>query len=60
MTDGKKGREEENTPSVKTTIEVPRELWKKLKIRALQEDYGKGLSAMVTEILRKYLEEEGK
>jgi len=51
---GKEGNISPAAPPVKTTIEVPGELWKELKIRAVRE--GKTLSCLVAEILREYVE----
>jgi len=53
MTEGRKEREEGYIPPVKTTITVPGELWRELKIRAVRE--GKNLSELIVEIFREHL-----
>ncbi len=43
---------------VKTTIDIPDELWKKFSIRVIEEYGGRKKNDIVQELLKKYLKEK--
>jgi hypothetical protein len=50
-------RRPEGEDSVKTTVDLPRDIWRAAKIRALDE--GKDLRAVIIEALAAYLKGKG-
>lgn len=47
----------EDSSMVKTTIDVPDELWKKFSIKVIQEHGGRKKNDVIEELIKKYLKE---
>ncbi len=45
---------------VKTTIDMPEELWKKFSIKVIQEHGGRKKNDVIEDLIRKYLRESEK
>ena len=43
---------------VKTTIDIPEELWKKFSIRVIEDRGGRKKNEVIEELLKKYLKEK--
>ncbi len=42
---------------VKTTIDIPEELWKKFSIKVIEDHGGRKKNDVITELIKKYLKE---
>lgn len=49
-------KEEENPKTIKTTINIDKELWKKFNIKVIEERGGRKMNDVIAELVRKYLE----
>jgi metal-responsive CopG/Arc/MetJ family transcriptional regulator len=45
-------------PSVKTTISIDQDLWKKFSIRVIEEHGGRKKNDVIEELIKKYLKEK--
>ena len=45
---------------VKTTIDIPEEMWKKFSIKVIEEYGGRKKNDVITELIEKYLKEKEK
>jgi len=43
---------------VKTTIDIPEELWKKFSIRVIEQHGGRKKNDVIEELIKKYLKEK--
>lgn len=51
-------QDHENVRKVKTTIDLPEELWRKFSIKVIEKHGGRKKNDVIEELIKKYLDEE--